>query len=142
MVSYRIIIRAIGRASANGMIDVVIEIVVHPAVPVFLFRLGTVGTNILVVFPVLIRQAAGRFDGSEGRTRSLALTPVGENRQKIQHIHYTIAVDVLRDTTRAVPCRDYLQEVQNIEFDGELIRKDGLFVVDDLKGLNPDALTA
>jgi aminopeptidase len=27
-----------------------------------------------------------------------------------------------------------------IYFDGELIRKDGLFVVDDLKGLNPDAL--
>lgn len=27
-------------------------------------------------------------------------------------------------------------------FDGELIRKDGLFVVDDLKGLNPDALGA
>ena len=25
--------------------------------------------------------------------------------------------------------------------DGELIRKDGLFVVDDLKGLNPDQLT-
>ena len=27
-----------------------------------------------------------------------------------------------------------------IWFDGELIRKDGLFVVDDLKGLNPDQL--
>lgn len=27
-----------------------------------------------------------------------------------------------------------------IYFDGELVRKDGLFVVDDLKGLNPDAL--
>lgn len=27
-----------------------------------------------------------------------------------------------------------------IAFDGEVIRKDGLFVVDDLKGLNPDAL--
>ena len=29
-----------------------------------------------------------------------------------------------------------------IRFDGELIRKDGLFVVDDLKGLNPDRLGA
>jgi hypothetical protein len=27
-----------------------------------------------------------------------------------------------------------------ISFDGETIRKDGLFVVDDLVGLNPDAL--
>ncbi|MSR28582.1 MAG: aminopeptidase [Phycisphaerales bacterium] len=29
-----------------------------------------------------------------------------------------------------------------ISFDGEVIRRDGLFVVDDLKGLNPDALSA
>ncbi|MFW5652711.1 MAG: aminopeptidase, partial [Planctomycetota bacterium] len=29
-----------------------------------------------------------------------------------------------------------------IEFDGNVIRKDGIFVTDDLKGLNPDALTA
>ncbi|MBZ0111435.1 MAG: aminopeptidase [Thermoanaerobaculia bacterium] len=29
-----------------------------------------------------------------------------------------------------------------ISFDGEVIRRDGLFVVDDLLGLNPDALTA
>ncbi len=29
-----------------------------------------------------------------------------------------------------------------VSFDGEVIRRDGLFVVDDLKGLNPDALGA
>ena len=29
-----------------------------------------------------------------------------------------------------------------ISFDGEVIRRDGLFVIDDLVGLNPDALTA
>ena len=27
-----------------------------------------------------------------------------------------------------------------IRFDGEVIRKDGIFVTDDLKGLNPDRL--
>ena len=29
-----------------------------------------------------------------------------------------------------------------ISFDGEVVRRDGIFVVDDLAGLNPDALGA
>ena len=81
--------------------------------------------------------------GVFGQTCANELQQLGNQVLAID-IDEKLVDDISEHVTRAVIAdatdKDTIEELDLASFDGVLVRKDGLFVLDELKGLNPENL--